>query len=572
MSMPTTRNRTQTIRLAAFGVRWLLIAVTFGCAAALAQSQPTAEPKGISTGVPAEIESELARAERDVTLRLEQLEDLQLVQKNLHRAMERDQAALSEAESTGDSSRQRMAVESLRWRQELSAALAQRIRTVQLLYDQAVENYRITSERQRLVRERQKAEPDKPGGTLFSDTARRKAAAKLAANEMALAQRKLSVLEQKENILNTRARVLDEEIQYADQRLREDKLSDPVRQSIEQRLRELRDEQQAIELQIAETRRHLLLTRAQQRILEEKARERAAGLSQWRIEIAQSVILIALVVLLLIVIRLVVGRRIKDAQRRYYLNRSLSIVTVFVVLVGLMVIFVRDLAHLATGVGVAVAGLAIALQEMISSFFAWFIIQGARGYRVRDWVRIGDQYGEVLDISLMVTTLGQVTEIDPRGETGGGWTGGLTIVANSAIFKYPIVNFTRGYPYIWCTLTYTFTYESNWKQAESLLLEAAVEKEIAATAQQAQKKIEEMTRDFAIRVRSTEPVVRTRAVDSGVELRLRFLAHPRRRRLLMDRVNRQVLDAVNRADSVDFAYRTMRMIPTPLDTEKGVKL
>ena len=87
--------------------------------------------------------------------------------------------------------------------------------------------------------------------------------------------------------------------------------------------------------------------------------------------------------------------------------------------------------------GVAVAGLAVALQEVITSFFSWSLIRGSQGYRVRDWIQIGDQYGEVVDISLMLTTLGQVTPIGPRGEAGGGWTGGLTILPNSAIRILP---------------------------------------------------------------------------------------------------------------------------------------
>ena len=74
-----------------------------------------------------------------------------------------------------------------------------------------------------------------------------------------------------------------------------------------------------------------------------------------------------------------------------------------------------------------------------------------------------------------------------------------------------------------------------------------------------------MTKDFAIRVRNTDPVVRSRAAGSGVELILRFLTHPRRRRLLMDKVNRLILEAVNLSDHVDFAYRTIRTIPTPPD-------
>ena len=273
----------------------------------------------------------------------------------------------------------------------------------------------------------------------------------------------------------------------------------------------------------------------------------------------------ATVVILLMIIRKVVSHRVKDPQRRYYLNRSLSILLVFVVLIGLLVIFVRDFAYLVTGLGVAMAGLAIALQELIASFFAWFVIQGAKGYRTRDWIRVGEQYGEVLDIGLFVTVLAQVSPIDPSGETGGRWTGGLTIFSNSTIFKQPVVNFTKGYPFMWSSITYTVTFESNWKSAEKLILEAAVNDEIAHAAREAVKKIDAMTTHFAIRVRSTEPSVRTRLGASGVNLTFRFLAHPRRRRLLMDKINRQVLEAVNSAKDVHLAYDTLRVIPTPLE-------
>jgi small-conductance mechanosensitive channel len=112
-------------------------------------------------------------------------------------------------------------------------------------------------------------------------------------------------------------------------------------------------------------------------------------------------------------------------------------------------------------------------------------------------------------------------------------------------------------------MTYTVTFESNWKHAEKLILEATVNEEITNTARQAANKIEEMMTNFAIKVRNTNPVVFTRTGGSGVELTLRFLAHPKRRRLLMDKVNRQILEAVNRANDVDFAYDTMRVIPTP---------
>jgi small-conductance mechanosensitive channel len=524
------------------------------CFEVRAQGHAVADKASGSTGLTAVFESELAQNEQDMALRLEELEGLQKQHDDLQQALAAARSAQAEAESSGDERRQKASLEDVQVRLDDLAALVQKIRTVQMLYDQTVAGYMLASERQRLYRVPEEDGSAGPRGPILGDSTQM----------LQLAGKEIALLEKNKSILKARAKVLSEEVMSADDRPQKGNLSDQARRSLEQRRRQRLDELQAIESQMSETRKNLARVKARQRILTEEARQESAGLSRWRANIVWSVVFLAVAVALLLLVRLVVTNRVKDAQRRYYLNRSLSILAVFVILIGLLVIFVRDFRYLATGMGVAVAGLAVALQEMITSFFCWFLIRGSQGYRVRDWIRIGDQYGEVVDISLMLTTLGQVTPIDPRGEAGGGWTGGLTILPNSSILKSPIVNFTRGYPFIWCSLAYTFTYESDWKRAETLILTAVEDDEITNTTHQAQKMIDNMTKDFAIRIRNTAPVVRTRAGASGIELTLRFLAHPRRRRRFMDKVNRRIMEAVARADNIDFAYNTLRVIPTSL--------
>ena len=280
-------------------------------------------------------------------------------------------------------------------------------------------------------------------------------------------------------------------------------------------------------------------------------------------KLARSIVFLIIVVITLIFLRIIATRQVKDAQRRYYINRSLSIFTVFVFIIGLLVIFVRDLSHMITGMGVAVAGLAIALQETVTAFCGWFVIQGSKGYRIGDWIRVGEHSGEVVDISLLVTILAEVTPLKSSGDTGGSWTGGLVGFSNAAVFKVPFINYTKGYPYVWCQLDYTFTYESNWKTAERLILEATREEEILDTAKKARINIKEIAAKLAIKMDKTDPKVRMRVGASGVELSMRFLAHPRRRLDLMDKINRQIMEAVGKENQIEFAYNTNRIITTP---------
>jgi small-conductance mechanosensitive channel len=131
------------------------------------------------------------------------------------------------------------------------------------------------------------------------------------------------------------------------------------------------------------------------------------------------------------------------------------------------------------------------------------------------------------------------------------------------VFKVPFINYTKGYPYIWCILKYTFTYESDWKAAEKLILDAARDEEIVVTARRARQNLEEITAKLAIKIDNTEPKVCTRTGASGVELSMRFLAHPRRRLDLMDKINRRILEAVDKEAKIEFAYSTNRIITSP---------
>lgn len=87
------------------------------------------------------------------------------------------------------------------------------------------------------------------------------------------------------------------------------------------------------------------------------------------------------------------------------------------------------------------------------------------------------------------------------------------------------------------------------------------------TAKLARKRLTEVASHFAIKVDNTAPRVRTWTADSGVELRLRFMVHPRRRRALIDTINREVMEAIAEAQDIDFAYNTMRVIPTPAENQ-----
>jgi small-conductance mechanosensitive channel len=62
-------------------------------------------------------------------------------------------------------------------------------------------------------------------------------------------------------------------------------------------------------------------------------------------------------------------------------------------------------SQMPTIIGLAGAGLTVALKDFIVAFFGWFVLMGKNGLRVGDWVEIDGVAGEVVEINLLRTVL-----------------------------------------------------------------------------------------------------------------------------------------------------------------------
>jgi small-conductance mechanosensitive channel len=532
------------------------------------EEEPSVEAPPAATDTTAANRLEQTRQEMTVSLvRLEAVrQDLSERQEGLDQV----RADLAAAKESGDQQRIAVAEQALQAAEDWVSGLRDDVAAEQKLYERTVERFQIAREQANLATAESSQQTAQEGaGTAFLDTIQRRDQVNQAAQEASLAGQRVNALRAELEILEDRREAGRRYADQINQRLDEgSQLGRERRQQLIADRQQLIDEERLLEDRMNDLRNRLVLAETTQRIKEDAAQREAAEYRRWQRQLLISLSLLLTLVAVLLLLRFLVARYVEDPDRRYAANRSLSIAMTLALTIGLAIIFLRQFPHLFTGIGVVLAGVAIALQEVILSFFGFFAIRGARGYRIGDWVRIGDSYGEVVDIGLLVTILEEVTPFGVSGHQGGAKTGALIWINNNAIFREKMTNFTRGFPYIWCVLPYTVTFESNWERAEEILL-GIVEgnEEILTTAKLARKRVTEAASTFAIKVDNTAPRVRTWTADSGIELRLRFMAHPRRRRALIDGVNRDVIKAITAAEGIDFAYNTLRVIPTPIEDQ-----
>lgn len=118
-------------------------------------------------------------------------------------------------------------------------------------------------------------------------------------------------------------------------------------------------------------------------------------------------------------------------------------------------------------VGLLSLAVAIAFQKPILSLAAWLRLTTGRLYEVGDRIAVGSLYGDVIAIDLLTTTI-----IEPPDS--GNPPGRVLSFPNGLLFEQPVVNFTKGSPYVWDEITVPATV-SDYQFVRNLLVEVCDE-------------------------------------------------------------------------------------------------
>ncbi|MBN2162896.1 MAG: mechanosensitive ion channel family protein [Pontiellaceae bacterium] len=254
----------------------------------------------------------------------------------------------------------------------------------------------------------------------------------------------------------------------------------------------------------------------------------------------------------------IVCRKIEDDKRRYHTRRTVTYIYTFVVIIVIGSFWFQGIASLSTFLGLASAGLAVAMHDTIANMAGFFFIEARKPFKVGDRIELENFKGDVIDIRLFQFSIVEV----------GNWvdadqsTGRIIHVPNSMVLRSPLSNYHIGFEYIWNEIPVLITFESNWKKAKELLLSIGREN-AEYLSQGAQAQIRQAARKYLIVAGKLTPTVYTTVKDSGVMLTIRYLVDPRQRRGTEQKIWEDILDAFGHEPDIDLAYPTTRFYLTP---------
>jgi small-conductance mechanosensitive channel len=257
--------------------------------------------------------------------------------------------------------------------------------------------------------------------------------------------------------------------------------------------------------------------------------------------------------------QVMVTRAIKDSNARYRIRKLISFVGYAILIIVSLSSFSDRLGQLSVVLGVASAGIAFSLQEVIASFAGWIAISFGAFYRPGDRVQLGGIKGDVIDIGVLRTTLMEI------GDWVGGdiYNGRVVRVANSFVFKEPVYNYSGDFSFLWDEFTVPVRFGSNWRLAQEII-EAAVNEHVAGSVEAAAENWKLLVSRYLVEEARIAPLVTLVVTDNWIEFTARYVVDYRKRRITKDAIMRSLLAAFesHKAD-VEFGSATYEIVAVP---------
>ncbi len=284
-----------------------------------------------------------------------------------------------------------------------------------------------------------------------------------------------------------------------------------------------------------------------------------------------SLIFIILSILLASSLRWLTGRLLqshRDVRAAFWARQAVHLITTIVLLLGLVSVWFDDPTRLTTALGLVTAGLAFALQKVVTSIAGYFVILRGRTFNVGDRITMGGVRGDVIALGFIQTTIMEMGQPPPvQNADPAMWvhsrqyTGRVVTVSNSKIFDEPVYNYTREFPFIWEEMVLPITYTADRARAERILLEVSGRHTIPIS-ELGEPALVAMEQRYFIRRADLTPRVYFRLTDNWLELTVRFIARDHGIRELKDAMSREILAALDEA-GIGIASSTYDIVGLP---------
>ena len=252
-------------------------------------------------------------------------------------------------------------------------------------------------------------------------------------------------------------------------------------------------------------------------------------------------------------------RYIKDSANRY---RARKFVSFFAYLIGVIVIaaiFSDKLRSLTVALGIAGAGIAFALQEVIASVAGWLAVSAGNFYKTGDRIQLGGIMGDVIDIGILRTTLMECGQ----WVKGDLYNGRIVRIANSFVFKEPVFNYSGDFHFLWDEIIMPVKFGCDYRLAKEIFHKVANEV-TGEYIEHARDAWQEMVNKYMIEDAKVDPMITIQVTDNWMEFTIRYVVDYKKRRMTKDILFTRIIEEIDKTnDRVGIASSTLQLVDLP---------
>jgi Mechanosensitive ion channel len=243
------------------------------------------------------------------------------------------------------------------------------------------------------------------------------------------------------------------------------------------------------------------------------------------------------------VLEQILPRRFGRADARYKVRKFIAFSGYFSILLFLAILFEDRLGRLSFAIGVAGAGIAVALQDVVASIAGAFSIGFSKLYAVGDRVQIGDTHGDVIDIGLLRTTVMEI----------GNWVsadlydGRIVRIPNSTVLRGSVFNYSQGFRFVWDQIKVAITATSDYQFARDTFLRLAKEA-VGGYLVEAQASWKAVSDNYQSANPPLEPTVALAVTGGSIEFTISYVVDYAKRTAMKDQLFTKILHEVTHSN------------------------
>ena len=271
------------------------------------------------------------------------------------------------------------------------------------------------------------------------------------------------------------------------------------------------------------------------------------------INLLKSVVVMLILFFLVKISVNIINKYQQDVKKRYRWRRLTKRTAFFLFLFIVANIWLLNYNSLGTFLGLASAGIAIALKDLLINLAGWLFIIWRKPFELSDRIEVNKIKGDVIDIRVFQFTIIEIQNWINADQS----TGRVVHIPNSVVFNNPISNYTVGFKQIWDELQVLVTFESDWQKAKNILTEIVNSIAVIDT-DKLRNDIKNTSKRYLIFYDKVSPTIYTSVLDSGINLSIRYLTDVKKRRIIQHQLWEKILIEFDKYEDIDFAYPTIR--------------